>query len=136
MPPFFCFTITLSRTLLLRLKISSVHLSGNKWTTPLYSPDLAPSDYHLFLYLKKILGGKRFDDNEDLKDAAQKWLTSQVGPFYEEDIQKLVPCYNKCLNNGGEYVEKYLKNVESDNNKILYKTLLNFFTAKRYLLSE
>jgi len=30
-----------------------------------------------------------------------------------------------------------LKNVESDNNKILYKTLLNlFFTAKRYLLSE
>jgi len=30
-----------------------------------------------------------------------------------------------------------LKNVESDNNKILYETLLNFFfTAKRYLLSE
>jgi hypothetical protein len=29
-----------------------------------------------------------------------------------------------------------LKNVESDNNKILYETLLSFFTAKRYLLSE
>ena len=29
-----------------------------------------------------------------------------------------------------------LKNVESDNNKILYQTLLDFFTAKRYLLSE
>jgi len=30
-----------------------------------------------------------------------------------------------------------LKTVESDNNKILYETLLNlFFTAKRYLLSE
>ena len=29
-----------------------------------------------------------------------------------------------------------LKNVESDNNKIIYETLLNFFTAKRYLLSE
>jgi len=29
-----------------------------------------------------------------------------------------------------------LKNVESDNNKILYESLLNFFTAKRYLLSE
>jgi len=29
-----------------------------------------------------------------------------------------------------------LKNAESDNNKILYETLLNFFTAKRYLLSE
>jgi len=29
-----------------------------------------------------------------------------------------------------------LKNVESDNNKILHETLLDFFTAKRYLLSE
>jgi len=29
-----------------------------------------------------------------------------------------------------------LKNVESDNNKILYETFLDFFTAKRYLLSE
>ena len=30
-----------------------------------------------------------------------------------------------------------LKNLESDNNNILYKTLLVFFfTAKRYLLSE
>ena len=30
-----------------------------------------------------------------------------------------------------------LKNVESDNNKILYETLLEFFfTTKRYLLSE
>jgi len=29
-----------------------------------------------------------------------------------------------------------LKNVESDNNKILYETLIDFFTAKRYLFSE
>ena len=29
-----------------------------------------------------------------------------------------------------------LKYVESDNNKILYEILLDFFTAKRYLLSE
>ena len=29
-----------------------------------------------------------------------------------------------------------LKNVESDNNKILYETLFDFFTTKRYLLSE
>jgi len=29
-----------------------------------------------------------------------------------------------------------LKNVDSDNNNILYETLLDFFTAKQYLLSE
>jgi len=32
--------------------------------------------------------------------------TSQAAAFYEEGIQKLVPRYDKCLNNGGEYVEK------------------------------
>jgi len=26
--------------------------------------------------------------------------------FYEEGIQKLVPRYDKCLNNSGEYVGK------------------------------
>ena len=31
---------------------------------------------------------------------------SQAAAFYEEGIQKLVPRYDKCLNNGGEYVEK------------------------------
>jgi len=72
---------------------------------PPYTPDLAPSDFHLFLQLKKSLGSKRFDD-DDLKDAVQKWLTLQAATFYEKGIQKRVPCYDKCLNNGGEYVEK------------------------------
>ena len=34
MSPFFCFTIMLGRTLLLRLKTSSPHFGGDKWTTP------------------------------------------------------------------------------------------------------
>jgi len=29
-----------------------------------------------------------------------------------------------------------LKNVESDDNKILYENLLDYFTVKQYLLSE
>ena len=73
---------------------------------PLYRPDLVPSAFHLFLKLKKFLGDKQFDNDDDLKDAVQKWLTSQAAAFYEEGIQKLVPRYDKCLNNGGEYVEK------------------------------
>ena len=32
--------------------------------------------------------------------------------------------------------ENSLKNVESDNNKVLYEILFNFFTTKQYLLSE
>ena len=85
-------------------------IASFKWEQmdhPLYSPDLAPSDFHLFLHLKKFLGGKRFDEGCDTKDAVQKLLTLQVAAFYEEGIQKLVPRYVKCLNNGGEYVGKH-----------------------------
>jgi hypothetical protein len=46
--------------------------------------------------------------------AGQLW--SQAAKFYEEVTQNLVPRYNKCLNNGGNYVEKYFK--LSDKNKI------------------
>ena len=88
-------------------------ITSFKWEQrdhPPYSSDFgAPSDYHLFLHIKKFLGGKRFDDDDgddDLKDAVQKWLTSQAAAFYEEGIQKLVPRYDKCLSNGGEYGEK------------------------------
>jgi len=73
---------------------------------PPYTPDLAPSDFHLFLHQKKSLGSKLFEDDDDLKDAVQKWLTSQAAALYEEGIQKHVPRYEKCLSNGGEYVEK------------------------------
>ena len=48
---------------------------------PPYSPDLAPGDFHLFLHLKKFLGGKWFDNDDNLKDAVQKWLTSQAAAF-------------------------------------------------------
>jgi hypothetical protein len=50
------------------------------------------------------VGGKQFDDNIDLKDAVQKRLTLQVATFYEQGIQKLVACYDTCLNNGREYM--------------------------------
>ncbi len=37
---------------------------------PRYSPDLAPSDYHLFGNLKEHLGGRRLHDNNELTGGA------------------------------------------------------------------
>jgi len=103
---------------------------------PSYSPDLAPSDFHLFLHLKKFLSGKRFDDDDDLKEAVLKWLTSQAAAFCEEGIQNLCPAKISASIMATNVWKNSLKNVESDNNKILYETLIDFFTAKRCLLSE
>ena len=52
-------------------------LQNFKWEIlehPPYSPDLAPSDYHLFQHLKNWLGSKSFHDDEELKDAVGGWL--------------------------------------------------------------
>jgi hypothetical protein len=60
----------------------------------------------LYLRLKKFLAGQRFLNNDDIKQAVKKWLSSQAATFYEEGMQKLVPHYDKYLNNSGNYVGK------------------------------
>ena len=42
----------------------------------------------------------------EVKEAVTTCFASQAASFYDEGIQKLVQRYDKCLNNGGNYVEK------------------------------
>jgi len=72
---------------------------------PPYSPDLAPSDFHLLLHLKSFLAGLQFHDDNEVREAVTTCFASQAASFYDERIQKLVQRYDKCLNNGGNYVE-------------------------------
>ena len=60
---------------------------------PPYSPDLAPSDYHLFPNLKKHLRGQRFLNDEELMHATDKWLTGQSELFYFTGVEKLQDRY-------------------------------------------
>jgi len=41
-----------------------------------YSPDLAPSDFHLFPKLKEYLKDQRFSYDEEVKSAVRKWFQS------------------------------------------------------------
>jgi len=44
---------------------------------PPYSPDLAPSDFHVFRPLKEAMGGKSFRSDEEVQQAVHEWLHSQ-----------------------------------------------------------
>ena len=44
---------------------------------PPYSPDMAPSDYHLFPGLKKLLKSRQFSS-----DAEETWLDGQSSEFF------------------------------------------------------
>jgi hypothetical protein len=57
------------------------------------SPDLAPSDYHLFGPLEEHLGEKRFCDNEELIQDVQEWLHWQSEDFFLSGIRKLPDCW-------------------------------------------
>jgi hypothetical protein len=35
---------------------------------PTHSPDLAPSNFHLFLHLKKHLAGQKYQKDEEVKN--------------------------------------------------------------------
>jgi histone-lysine N-methyltransferase SETMAR len=72
---------------------------------PPYSPDLAPSDFHLFPKMNKYLRGQRFHSSEDVQNEVKKLLRAQ-DVFFSEGLDKLIYRYDKCLNRLGDYVEK------------------------------
>jgi histone-lysine N-methyltransferase SETMAR len=73
---------------------------------PAYSPDLAPSDFHLFPALKEFLGGRHFKSEEEVMDAIKEWLNGLVAEVYDKRMQNFITRYDKYLNVGGDYVEK------------------------------
>ncbi|UYV66314.1 hypothetical protein LAZ67_4001298 [Cordylochernes scorpioides] len=83
-------------------------LENFKWkifTHPTYSPDLAPSDFHLFPALKLHLEGKHFANDDEVQAEANHWLRRQDTVWYNSGIKKLLQRYQKCLNRNGDYVE-------------------------------
>jgi len=73
---------------------------------PPYSPDLAPSDYHLFMHLKQWLASQSFEDDDRLKTGVTTWFKWLAADFFDTGIRKLVPRYQKCVEDRGDYVEK------------------------------
>jgi histone-lysine N-methyltransferase SETMAR len=59
------------------------------WVTvphPPYSPDLAPTDYHLFCSLSNYLREKKFDDENDLKMELVNFVGQKSQDFYGHGI--------------------------------------------------
>jgi histone-lysine N-methyltransferase SETMAR len=70
-----------------------------------YSPDLAPSDFHLLGPLRNHLGGKSFVDNEKV-EFVRKWLRQPSKDCYPVSFNSLAKRWDKCISVGEGYVEK------------------------------
>jgi transposase len=67
------------------------HFYWELFERPSYSPDLAPSNYHLFIYLRSWLGSQCFNSNEELIEGIKMWLSSQAADFFEPGIKTFSP---------------------------------------------
>jgi histone-lysine N-methyltransferase SETMAR len=73
---------------------------------PPYSPDLAPSDFHLFGSFKDALRCHQFaDDDDEVKEAMHDCIRTQPKTFFY-GIRKLVDSWTKCIKKQRNYVEK------------------------------
>ena len=72
---------------------------------PPYSPDLAPSDFHVFKRLKNDLRGLQFNDVGSVKLHVSNILKNYEKKFWNEGFQNLVHRWEKCVGNDGSYIE-------------------------------
>ena len=73
---------------------------------PAYSPDLAPSDFFLFLNLKKDTRGLHFRSDEEVVTAVEEWVNGKDPDVFSSWLIALEHRWSKCITLEGNYIEK------------------------------
>jgi hypothetical protein len=73
---------------------------------PAYSPDLAPSDFYLFCYIKQLLSGCEFADRDSLLQGVRDILGGIEKVTLEGVFCNWMQRLHQCSAMGGEYVEE------------------------------
>ena len=78
------------------------------WSTlphPPYSPDLAPSDFHMFGVMKADIRGQEFESLDDLKSHLKRWAARCSAEFCQAGFDAWVCRWRKCIEMNGDFVE-------------------------------
>lgn len=71
---------------------------------PPYSPDLAPSDYHLFLALQNFFSDKKLASREECENQLLEFFVNKDQDFYERGIMKLPLKWQQIIEQNGAYL--------------------------------
>lgn len=83
-------------------------LNTLKWDVlphPPYSPDIAPSDFHLFRSMAHDLSQQSFKNYEDIKIWLDDWISSKSEKFFYDGIHKLPKLWENIVMSDGNYFE-------------------------------
>ena len=72
---------------------------------PAFSPDIAPSDYHLFSSLKKFLRLKDFSCDDEAVTTVEDYLTDLNSEFFCKGIQSLHDRWQCVVASEGQYIQ-------------------------------
>jgi hypothetical protein len=73
---------------------------------PLYSPDLAPSDFYFFGCVKKYLAGLSFDDADQLLAAVEGVLAGIEKVILQTVFLEWMNRFRKCITTTGGILSK------------------------------
>lgn len=71
---------------------------------PPYSPDLAPSDYHLFRSLQNSLNGVKLDSKEACENHLDQFFAQKPQKFFNDGIMALPGKWQKVIEQNGSYL--------------------------------
>ena len=69
---------------------------------PPWSPDLSPTDYHLFLSLRNYLYNKHYEDFDELKSNLTAPFEAKPTRFYRHGIELLPERWANVVENSGD----------------------------------
>jgi histone-lysine N-methyltransferase SETMAR len=70
---------------------------------PPYSPDLSPTDYHLFFYLELFFRKKKYTTDRQVKLRFGAFAKHYERDFYRKGIHKLPVQWTKCVESNGSH---------------------------------
>ncbi|KAF2348823.1 hypothetical protein FHG87_020422 [Trinorchestia longiramus] len=72
---------------------------------PPYSPDLSPTDYHLFKHLSTFLDGKTFRSKQEVETTFKDFVASQTLNFYQQGINNQGVRWQRCIAAQGSHFD-------------------------------
>ncbi|GFV87993.1 histone-lysine N-methyltransferase SETMAR [Trichonephila clavipes] len=78
---------------------------------PPYRPDMAPSDYHLFLALQNYLSDKKLGSREDCVNRLLEFFANKDQNFNDRDIMKLPLKWQQIMHQNGVYLIRIRQSV-------------------------
>ncbi|KAL0130804.1 hypothetical protein PUN28_002426 [Cardiocondyla obscurior] len=90
------------------VKSAKIYLESLKWEVlphvP-YSPDITPSDFHLFRSMAHGLAEQDFQSCEEVKTWINAWIESKDESFFQRGIEMLPERWEKVVASDGQYFQ-------------------------------